>query len=475
MTAAWVGGRGAWWQEWGTLALLAVIALPLFTPRIYASDEIKYFATLRSVYFDGDIDYANEYSYFVARDPVAHAGLAAFAEIVTPTGYRLNDAPIGTAVLWAPFYVAADLGVVVARSFGSAVPRDGFAWPYIWAVCIASLFWGTVGLILMYRLCRTYAGRTASTWSVLGIWFASPVVFYIYITPAMAHANSLFAATLFLLLWQTNRPDHTVARWILLGCAAGLMVLVRELNWVFVLAVAAGEAWSLFEVMKARSEERRIPAGRALFEEVRQRAGRYLAFGLTLSAIVAPQFYVYQTLNASLGPTPFVVAKFSAFPRHVVPVLFSGFHGLFSWHPVTLLGVAGLGILWRRERRLTTVLVLLFVSQVLIVGSYSTWWGGTGFGARRFMNCSPIFAVGLAAALASFNIKAQRLAGIALVLLVLWNFGLAVQYSVGLIPRDAPVRMSQIAYNQIFEVPPRIGEIAWRFAFERSSLYRTKS
>jgi len=252
------------------------------------------------------------------------------------------------------------------------------------------------------------------------------------------------------------------------------MVLVRELNWVFVLAVAAGEAWSLFEVMKARSEGHMSASG-ALLEGVRQRAGRYLAFGLTLSAIVAPQFYVYQALNGSLGPTPFVVDKFSAFPRHVIPVLFSGFHGLFSWHPVTLLGVAGLGVLWRRERRLTTVLVLLFISQVLIVGSYSTWWGGTGFGARRFMNFSPVFAIGLAAALASFNAKGPRLAHVALVLLVLWNFGLAVQYSVGLIPRDAPVRMSQIAYNQLFEVPPRIGEIAWRFAFERSSLYRTKS
>ena len=99
MGSAWVGGRGSWWQEWGTLCLTAVIALPLFTPRIYASDEIKCFATLRSVYFDRDIHYANEYDYFIGRDPVAHAGFVPFVETVTPTGYRLNDAPVGTAVL----------------------------------------------------------------------------------------------------------------------------------------------------------------------------------------------------------------------------------------------------------------------------------------------------------------------------------------------------------------------------------------
>lgn len=112
----------------------------------------------------------------------------------------------------------------------------------MWAVCVASLFWGTVGLLLVYRLCRTYASRTASTWSVLAIWFASPVVFYLYITPAMAHANSLFAVTLFLVVWQTTRARRTVRGWVLLGLAAGLMVLVRELNWLFVLAVVVDEA-----------------------------------------------------------------------------------------------------------------------------------------------------------------------------------------------------------------------------------------
>ncbi len=64
-----------WRQEWGILALAAVVALPLFTPRIYASDEIKYFATLRSVYFDHDLHYENEYRHFVDLDPVAQAGL----------------------------------------------------------------------------------------------------------------------------------------------------------------------------------------------------------------------------------------------------------------------------------------------------------------------------------------------------------------------------------------------------------------
>ena len=461
MTQGRVGDRTTWWQEWGVLCLVAVAALPLFTPRVYASDEIKYFATLRSLYFDHDLRYANEYAHFIRRDPVAHAGLGLYLEKETPTGYNLNDAPIGTAVLWSPFYVAADIGVVIARSLGAEIPRDGYAWPYVWAVCLASLTWGTIGLFLTYRLCRAFAGRRASTWGVVAIWFASPVVFYLYITPAMAHANSLFAVALYLVLWHETRHQRSLRSWVLLGAAAGLMVLVRELNWLFLLVVLVDEAQMVFRG--------------TTMDELSRRGTGYLGFGLAMCVVVAPQFYVYQTLNGTFAATPFVVEKFSVVPRYVLLVLFSGFHGLFSWHPVTLFGAAGLALLWRRAPAVAAVLALVFLVQVVVVGSYATWWGGASFGARRFINCTPIFALGLAVALDAPRGPALRLAGAGLVALVLWNAGLAVQYSVGLIPRDAQVSMSRIVHNQVFEVPPRVANIAWRFVFDRSSFYRTRS
>ena len=464
-----------WVQEWGVLALVAIFALPLFTPRVYASDEIKYFAGLRSVYFDHDLHYENEYAYFVSRDPVAHAGLRPYMEQPTPTGYRLNDAPIGSAIMWAPAYVVADGLVVVARALGATVPRDGFSWPYVWAVCLASLAWGTGGLFLCYRLCRAYVGRVEATWGVLAVWFASPLVFYLYITPAMSHANSLFSVALFLWVWHVTRPDRTRLGWAVVGVSAALMVLVRELNWLVLLVLAVDE---LSSIRRAADEKVREQGGNSLaawFKELVQRSAGYLVFGLTVGALVAPQFYVYQTLNGTLGPTPFIVEKFSWLPIHAVEVLFSGFHGLFSWHPVTLVGVIGLVLLWRRSPTLALALGAVFVAQVIVIGSYETWWGGASFGARRFVNCTAIFAVGVSVVFAQLRGVSSRMAGAVIVLLILWNFGLAVQYSVGLIPRDAPVRMTQVAYNQIFEVPPRIARIAWRFAFDRSSLYRTRS
>ena len=464
-----------WVQEWGALALVAVVALPLFTPRVYASDEIKYFAVLRSAYFDHDLHYENEYEYFVGRDPVAHAGLRPYMENPTPTGYRLNDAPIGSAVMWAPAYIVADGFVVVARALGATVLRDGFSWPYVWAVCLASLAWGTSGLFLCYRLCRAYVGRVAATWGVLAVWFASPVVFYLYITPAMSHANSLFSVALFVCVWHVTRPDRTRTGWAALGASAALMVLVRELNWLVLLVVAIDELTAIRHVADVDVGTKRETAPAAWFAAFVERCPGYLVFGLTVGVCVAPQFYVYETLNGTLGPTPVVVEKFSLPPVHAVEVLFSGFHGLFSWHPVTFVGVTGLVLLWRRSPTLALAFGAVFAAQVIVIGSYETWWGGASFGARRFVNCTAIFAVGVSMVFARLRGVSSRIAGAVIVLLILWNFGLAVQYSTGLIPRDAPVRMTRVAYNQIFEVPPRIAQIAWRFAFDRSSLYRTRS
>lgn len=461
-------GRSEWWQEWGVLAMVAVCALPLFTPRVYASDEVKYFSTLRSIYMDRDLHYENEYGYFIGRDPVAHAGLLPYKNEPTPTGYRLNDAPIGTAVLWAPFYLVADGVVIAGRALGSSVPRNGYSRPYVWAVCLASLFWGLAGLVLTYRLCRAHVSREAARWAVLAVWFASPLVFYLYITPAMSHASSLFAVALFLWLWHRTRCERSVGQWVILGASAGLMVLVRELNWLALVVIGVDELHRLVTAGR--------PEGGGVLTTLARRSSGYLAFGLAVAVVVAPQFYVYRTLNGAFGPTPFVVEKFSALPVYTIDVLFSGFHGLFSWHPVTLVGVTGLVVLWLRSPVVALALGGFFVAQVLVVGSYDTWWGGASFGARRFVNCIPVFALGLAALFEWLRLRSgvERYARVTVGLLVLWNFGLAIQYSIGLIPRDAPVQMSRIVRNQFVEVPPRVAQIARRFTFDRSSFYRTR-
>ena len=47
--------------------LVFVVSLPAVTTRLYAADEIEYFAFLRSLWFDRDLSFDNEYRYFYDR------------------------------------------------------------------------------------------------------------------------------------------------------------------------------------------------------------------------------------------------------------------------------------------------------------------------------------------------------------------------------------------------------------------------
>ena len=137
------------------VAVLAVLTLPGVTRRIYASDEVQYVAFLRSLWFDHDISFDNEYRQFYAsgttRDP---AFAATFIEPATETGLRRNFGTIGSALLWAPFYAAADAGVRASRAMGMDVAADGYSPPYISAICIGSEVYGLLALLLAWCAAR---------------------------------------------------------------------------------------------------------------------------------------------------------------------------------------------------------------------------------------------------------------------------------------------------------------------------------
>ena len=117
-------------RQWILLVCLFLLSLPAVTTRIYSSDEIQYFAYLRSIWFDHDLSFENEYQYFYDHDIGKSDGFhETFLERTTDTGRRINFGTIGCAILWSPFYLAGD---VVSRATGA--PVDGFSKFYVAAV-----------------------------------------------------------------------------------------------------------------------------------------------------------------------------------------------------------------------------------------------------------------------------------------------------------------------------------------------------
>ena len=63
--------------------------------------------------FDRDADFDNEYRYFYDSGAVRDEGFRlTFLDGTNEAGRRRNFAPIGTAILWAPFYAVGHVAAL---------------------------------------------------------------------------------------------------------------------------------------------------------------------------------------------------------------------------------------------------------------------------------------------------------------------------------------------------------------------------
>lgn len=428
------------------LAAALLASLVLVTPRIGESDAIEYFSYLPSVLLDGDLDFTNQYTRFYLEDPVGRAGFKeTFLDRSTATGLKLNFGPIGSAVLWAPIYLATH----------AIVRGDGMSQPYRTAVTFASALYGIVGLFLCYRLARKYQAPFPSFAAVAALWWATPVSYYLYIAPGMSHACSLFAVALFFTFgyWASRGG---VGRWAVWGASCGLMTLVYEMNLFF----------SVATLVAALSP--RLEAGLA------GRSKRLAAFGATALAVFSPQFVVYQILNGRPLPSPHVGNKMEWLSPHFFQVLFSPEHGLFFWSPILLLCLAFGLVFLKREREAGLALLLGFLSQVYLCGAVDSWTQAGAFGSRRFVGATAIFVVWGAAAFAALEPRIKRSGVVALAsVLMLWNVSLMMQFGLGIMNRDR-LEWRQIARNQVDEVPSKFLHVLERYLVARDELEGSK-
>lgn len=445
---------------------LFVISLPLVTPRLYASDEIEYFAYLRSMWFDRDLSFENEYRYFydhgVAKNAAFHDTF--LGDRFTATGLRLNFAPVGCALLWAPFYAVADVTARALHAMGYPVAVDGYSAPYVRAVTFASAVYGFLALLLslaaVRRVCRR-APIGSDPLAALAVWWGTPLVFYMYVAPPMSHAPSAFTVAAFVLAWLHVRDRWTVRGLALLGALAALMTEVREQDAFFVVGPAVDLLWALLRERRSGT----VPVPRIAIG---------LAAGAAWFALVyLPQALAYLSLNGRLGVPHEVSRKMTWSAPHALQVLASPEHGFLFWTPLAALAIVGLGLLLRGgTSRIGACLIAMVAAQVYIAGSVESWTVAGAFGQRRFVGLTPVLVIGLASLFALAATRRWRIPVAAVTAVaVWWNIGLMVQFGSGLMDRQR-LDLGPITYNNFIAVPARLPELAYRYMFARSSFYR---
>jgi hypothetical protein len=407
---------------------VTTLGLPRSDELLIGSDGILYYCYTRSLAIDGDLDLANEYAHF-SRFP-------GFGEIpeATPAGRLPNRMPIGLALLWLPFFL---IGHAVAWLAGA--PLDGYGEIHQSAVCLGSMIYGWLGLLASYRLSCEYADKTSALIAIVVLWFGSNVIYYMVVEPSMSHMASLAVVGTLIASWRFG-DRRSNWHWAALGALGGAAALVRPQDGLFLLLPATDWAFRATTLIRTRSPQLRQHC-----------AGGALMLGAAL-AVYSIQLWAWWVTYRSILDSSYLYGgahRFNWLRPHLVEVLFSLRHGLFTWHPVYLAAAGGFWLLARRNWTYASSCLIAILLQVYIVAAWDRWWQGDAFGGRMFISCVPLFTIGLALVVERFRSMHRPLLAAAALALVLWNAAFLVQYRFDFVPRNGPITWAQLVQDKL--------------------------
>ncbi|HWW61009.1 MAG TPA: hypothetical protein VN181_06560, partial [Thermoanaerobaculia bacterium] len=247
---------------------------------------------------------------------------------------------------------------------------DGFFDLYAATLSWCAVAAVTAALILGYRLLR------GELLVLAAVFIGTPLFWYAFRFPIGTHAFGVLAVTA-LLFALDRRADGF---WI--GILWGLAIACRLQHIVLLPAI-------LFVAIRARASPTfwlRGVAGTVL-ATLPQALAWYAIYGTPFGPL---------THGANLIGVTWMPLRDVA----IVPVLFSGWHGLIPWAPITVLAIAGWMVAARRRDALATICLLMFAGELFANACLDRyWWGGLSFGPRRFVDLAIPFAAGVASLL----------------------------------------------------------------------------
>lgn len=348
----------------------AILGVFLLVPGYVRPDSVAIYSWLRSIVFDRDLVFFNEW----AGMGLIVDGVTMFKEI-TPVGALANHWWVGTSMLSAPAYL-------VAHGFARLAPsaQNGMSGIYAFVLAWASVAFGVVASVFALRMARCADGRAQNRMllALALVWAGSPLVYYEFRLPLGTHlAGALAVAAGCWFMIRAADDDDAIAAFIA-GLWLGLAVAARLQHVVLAPAVLA--------YLLIRRRPRLLIAGTigSLLPIVVQGLAWFAVYGHPLGPLVTGASHAGSTWM------PFTRSAMGA-------VLFSSWHGLFSWSPVLIAAVVGWIVALRGERHAEAwMFLLMFAGEWVANGLFDRYfWGGLSFGARRFIDLAAPFAVGV--------------------------------------------------------------------------------
>ena len=334
---------------------------------LITGDGKSYYAWIRSVALDGDLDFRNDYLVIYPPEP-----LPPDAFRITTRGLVNNKYPVGFAVAAAPgFLVGHGLSLLMGQ------PTTGVSAPYQFAVTIWLQVLTLTALFLFWRALTRLGSDGWVSALVVGSALLCTNLLHYTARPAMAHAPG-FAVLCFAVYCGVRALEHSAprSRWLIaMGGSLGLAVIIRPSS----VAVAPFFLALTLPILGRSPRKWWLPA-------------------IPFLSVIAIQVGAMSLLWGRLTFSGYSDEGFSGGIAGVASTLFSHRHGVFVYHPwylVALLGCAA-AMATRGTRRLAGGALASFGILAVVNGTWWAWWFGDSFGNRAFVEVIAVLMVPLA-------------------------------------------------------------------------------
>ncbi|MEO7598915.1 MAG: hypothetical protein ABIV50_08280 [Opitutus sp.] len=398
---------GVAWPAWDMFG-------PARRPMLQGWDDSFYYFWLPSVVIDHDLDFSNQLAQSGTIDPATRD--LALTLPKTRTGVLDSKYPPGWALGSLPFFL-------IAHAF-SAPGATGFEPVYLVSVWLGQLLYAVLGLGIALKILTRYFSFETAALATLAGWLTSSLVYYQTARLSMSHSQVFtLAVTVFWISFQISDGDLRVRHWSLLGFAAALLVVTRNVAFVYLTLPAAMV----------------LPKLRLL-----RHAGWILA-GAAVPIIV--QLVAWKIIHGSWIAYSYGGERFDFRHLRVLEVLVSPQHGWFYWHPLMLPAI-GVFMAWAWHRREGRAWLISLLAIVILSAAWPTWWLGSSFGYRGFEVLTFFAMIGVAALLEVFRRPSlpRMLLRTVIACAIAGNLALFALFLTQRIPREEPVTYQQAAH-----------------------------
>ena len=318
-------------------------------------------------------------------------------------GNMLNIFHIGVAILQLPFFFLADL---LAGPLG--YKTDGYSPIYMYSLGVGAAVYLGLGVYFLQQFLLRYFSLGTVVTTVLILFFGTNLYYYSSIEVGMSHVYSFFLFSAFALLSQRFFDVQSYPRAAIIGLLAGLIIVIRPNNGIFVLLLIFFGLSSFKEI---------LPRFKWWLTNYRFVLVMFLTGGFICFLQMWYWHHVsdkwimfsYGQLGQQFFWTKALMGK----------VLFSPQNGLLVYAPVLLFAL--IGLIWGsiKKQKGFFLYFLIWVGAWYIFSSWWCWWFGGAYGHRAFIEYFVVMAPGLAWFIERISRKKWALIPWSLVVLVL--------------------------------------------------------